>query len=175
MLLLFRKGMLFPLVLAMLIVSPGCSLLPAFSGPDRLPELSPGEQLSPPRREDLSHLGTLDIDIRDLVADANKHHSRKVRVGPLCILLNNLERQSYWAYEVTGVTYEWFNTSDVGIEVFYRDLPDAPSWRRYDGEYDEAIVVEGAFRLYKDNENKGAIYAESIEIISAGDYSSDAE
>ena len=128
-------------------------------------------QPNQPQRPDLRHLEPIEIPIRDLVAEGGQYHSRRVIVGPLRVMGNNLERQSFWGYEVTGAQWGHFSTSTVYIEVFYSNMPDADTtWRYYDGSYSEAIIVEGIFFLYKDENNKGAIHADQISILHADDY-----
>lgn len=59
----------------------------------------------------------------------------------------------------------------VSIEVFYRNMSDASTtWRNYDGSSSEAIVVEGTFFLYNNENNKGAFYADQISILQADEY-----
>lgn len=146
-------------------------LFPNTSGDEFNQPNNVNAQPNQPQRPDLRHLEPIEISIRDLIAEAGQYHSRRVIVGPLRIFMNDVERQSFFASEVTGVSWGFFSTSSVDIEVFYRNMSDASTtWRYYDGSTSEAIMVEGTFYLYKDENNKGAIYADRISIIQADEY-----
>jgi hypothetical protein len=122
-------------------------------------------------KPNLGHLEPLEINIRDLIAEAGEHHSRKVIVGPLVFRWNDLERQSFRGYEITGVFGKMFTINyHVDIEVFYNKLPDVAEWRHYDGSTKEAFIIEGTFSLYRDSNTQGFIRAEKITKISVGEY-----
>lgn len=117
----------------------------------------------------------LEIELRDLIAEASQHHNRKVKVGPLGAWWNDLERQSFRGAEIADVAYGrlLLYNYHVDIEIFYKNLPDVYEWRRYDSAK-KAIVVEGTFFLYTNRKNAGYINAEKITVVAIDDLTSDA-
>jgi tetratricopeptide (TPR) repeat protein len=103
----------------------------------------------------------IEVSVRDLKAEPRKYFFKRVKVGPLKVMDNNIGRASFRTCPSTGKGFTDYD-SDVSIEVSYRKSDNSSAWRNLSSDKRPIINVIGIFDCYFDSLDNGYIKADKI-------------
>lgn len=105
----------------------------------------------------------LEVSVRDLLSSSDKYINKEVKIGPLKVLSNKLDRTSFNTYVSTGSGITDFD-KDTSIEVLYKNVPNFDLCKNLSSTNEPIIYVSGIYKIYSNNNNQGYIQANNVWI-----------
>jgi hypothetical protein len=103
----------------------------------------------------------IEISVRDLLAEAVRYIGKRVTVGPLLVVNNNIKRASFGTHPYTGSGTRGYD-GDVRLEVRYKGADELGAWRHLEGDGHTVISATGVFRPFSDDMFSGYVDAMTI-------------
>lgn len=103
----------------------------------------------------------IQVSLRELQAEPLKYDRRRITIGPLKVMGNDMSRAAFDTNPSTGGGFGDYDR-DVSIEVFYDKTSNISEWRNLSSDRRPEIYVIGIFNVYRNNISEGYISAEEI-------------
>lgn len=107
------------------------------------------------------HKPYIELNLRDLQAEPQKYLEKRVKVGPLKVVGNEISRASFRTHPSTGSGRSDYDV-DVSIEVFYDKTENPREWRYLSSDKRHVIYVIGMPIFYKSSQSNAYISANKI-------------
>lgn len=115
-----------------------------------------------PAKKEYDNLQVVSVSVRDLLSDPDKYIGKEIKLGPLKVMSNTLDRNSFDTNVSTGSGFTDYDR-DADIEVFYSKTSNFEACKNLSSDNRPIIYVSGVYTLYV-NSNKGYIQSNNVWI-----------